>query len=210
MARIAKSLLHLRDQVNALAPGRDKSSDGTFGDPAHAARKSDHNPDARGVVCALDISNDPAHGIVSEQIAETIRLSKDPRIGYIISNKKISNPQVANGAWRPYNGSNPHDHHCHISCVHSNLGDDERDWKLPQIAKDASAPAIAPVPLVKPGSTADVVKEMKALLVQAINSEIGYGPLSEALVRAYQKHKGFTVDGIVGRQTWEGLRGEKK
>ena len=121
--RIAESLLQLRKQVNALAPNRSKASDGAIGDPAHQSRASDHNPwvtdGAKGVVTAMDITHDPAHGCDSEKLAETLRAAKDARIKYIISNKKIAASEPKAGkpawAWRPYTGRNPHDHHVHIS-----------------------------------------------------------------------------------------------
>jgi hypothetical protein len=62
MPRLARSLETLRHQVDQLAPNRDKDSDGWIGDTSHQARKSEHNPDANGVVRALDITNDPAPG----------------------------------------------------------------------------------------------------------------------------------------------------
>src|SRR5262249_33370705 len=93
--RVAKCLLKLRDQVDARWPGRDKSNDGTIGDAAHQATKSEHNPDANGVVRAEDISNDPAHGLVSRALAEALVASRDPRILYIISNRQIISSQVS-------------------------------------------------------------------------------------------------------------------
>lgn len=42
--RVAKSLLVLRDQVNKMAPNRNKASDGTIGDETHQSHNSDHNP----------------------------------------------------------------------------------------------------------------------------------------------------------------------
>ena len=92
--RVAKCLLHLREQINARAPDRDKSSDGTIGDTAHAARASDHNPDRNGVVKAIDISNDPAHKVRSRDIAEAIRKSKDSRVSYVISDGEIFSATV--------------------------------------------------------------------------------------------------------------------
>ncbi len=121
--RIAESLLQLRKQVNALAPARSKKSDGAIGDPAHQSRASDHNPwvtdGAKGVVTAMDITHDPAKGCHSEKLAEALRAARDPRVKYIISNKKIAASEPKQGkpawAWRPYTGRNPHNHHVHIS-----------------------------------------------------------------------------------------------
>jgi uncharacterized protein YuzE len=121
--RVAKSLLALRDQVNRKAPHRNKANDGTIGDAAHASRSSDHNPwvtDGNvGVVTAMDITHDPAHGCDANAIAEAIRSSQDSRVKYVIWNRRISNPLPLDGqppwAWRPYHGANPHNHHVHIS-----------------------------------------------------------------------------------------------
>ena len=121
--RVAKSLLTLRDQVNARAPRRNKASDGTIGDAAHCQRNSDHNPWVRdgsiGVVTALDITHDPAGGCDANTIAEAIRASRDSRVKYIIWNKRIANSAAIGGAepwqWRRYSGSNPHTRHIHIS-----------------------------------------------------------------------------------------------
>ena len=59
---MAKSLEVLLKQVNAQAPGRSKVSDGGIGDEEHSSRASDHNPNAAGVVQALDLTHDPAGG----------------------------------------------------------------------------------------------------------------------------------------------------
>lgn len=137
--RLAKSLEVLREQVNTKYPTRSKSSDGTIGDAAHASRDSDHNPWVKdgkvGVVTALDITNDPVHGVVSEDIAEAIRLSKDPRVKYIISNKKIAASYNVHGekawVWRKYSGANPHNKHCHISVLPEKAKyDSTAPWKI--------------------------------------------------------------------------------
>ncbi|MBY3187920.1 hypothetical protein HFO25_06355 [Rhizobium laguerreae] len=106
-----------------MAPRRNKASDGIIGDAAHATRDSDHNPwvlDAgKGVVTAIDITNDPRNGCSAEAIAERVRASRDPRVKYIIWNRRISHYQAKDGvppwAWKRYAGSNPHDKHVHIS-----------------------------------------------------------------------------------------------
>src|SRR5258708_4881597 len=117
--RVAKSLLKLRDQVDEAHPHRNKSNDGTIGDQLHASRNSDHNPWVKdgkvGVVTAMDITHDPKNGVDTYAFADFLRLHRDMRVKYIISKKRISNPEINGGDWRPYTGSNPHDEHVHIS-----------------------------------------------------------------------------------------------
>ncbi|MBV8508742.1 MAG: hypothetical protein JO289_01130 [Xanthobacteraceae bacterium] len=108
MWRVARSLEVLRNQVNAAYPGRRKEHDGTIGDAAHQAQMSDHNPwvkdGAAGVVTALDITHDPAHGVDTYAIAETLRRNRDHRIKYIISNRRIFSSQLHAWEWHPTPG----------------------------------------------------------------------------------------------------------
>ena len=123
--RVAKALLALRRQVDTKAPRRDKTSDGTIGDAAHATRSSDHNPwvldGGAGVVTAMDVTHDPAHGCDAAALAESIRRSRDARVKYIIWNRRIANSSRVDGAaawaWRAYTGTNPHSKHVHISVL---------------------------------------------------------------------------------------------
>jgi hypothetical protein len=57
MVRIAKAVAALREQVNTKWPNRSKVNDGG----------PDHNPYSAGVVQALDITHDPAHGLERRQ-----------------------------------------------------------------------------------------------------------------------------------------------
>lgn len=127
--RLARSLETLRNQVNELYPDRDRSSDGTIGDLAHSRRSSDHNPDPFGVVHAIDITHDPAHGCDAQQIADAIRTSADRRVKYVIHHGQIFSSIIKAWEWRKYLGPNPHDHHVHISVKDSN-GDDPSGWEL--------------------------------------------------------------------------------
>src|SRR5688500_6227543 len=63
MARLADSLRQFRDEVDTRWPNRNKRSDGWLGDAAHQATPSDHNPNPQGVVCAFDLTHDPANGV---------------------------------------------------------------------------------------------------------------------------------------------------
>lgn len=133
--RVAKGLLRLRDQINARFPGRKKDSDGTIGDTAHCPGTSDHcaniNDGGIGVVAGMDITHDPGHGLDAGDVAEALRLSRDSRIKYIISNRRIANFQALGGqpafAWRPYRGRNPHTKHFHVSVKPGKTGPDGYD-----------------------------------------------------------------------------------
>lgn len=139
--RIAESLKQLREQVNAAYPNRDKASDGGVGDKDHASRSSDHNPwvkDSRGmgVVTAIDIDEDLTPELRSVQaIVDSIIASRDPRVKYIIYERRICSSYAAHGykawTWRPYSGKNPHSMHAHISVNPSPYHYDSRaEWNI--------------------------------------------------------------------------------
>lgn len=118
--RNCRASVTLINEINAAFPGRDKTSDGTIGDAAHATRTSDHNPwlivGNEGIVRARDVDKD---GIPAADIVETLRLrgaARDPRLypgGYVIFNRRITKPDFS--GWTTYTGSNPHDKHFHVS-----------------------------------------------------------------------------------------------
>jgi hypothetical protein len=137
--RVAKALEVLRSQINATYPSRNKSSDGTVGDAKHASRASDHNPWVKdgksGVVTAMDITHDPRNGVDAGVIAERLRLSRDKRIKYLISNGRIASYQSVGGKaawiWRPYSGSNGHYKHFHVSArAEKALYDEISPWRI--------------------------------------------------------------------------------
>lgn len=110
---IAPCLVVLRDEVNARWPDRDTASDGFIGDAAHAATPSDHNPNGYGVVCAFDITHDPAHGCDIAALYDFLRAHPHPDQKYIIANGRIASRQYQ---WtdRPYT-KDPHTSHIHVS-----------------------------------------------------------------------------------------------
>jgi len=125
--RLAESLIKLRNQINAAYPNRNKASDGTIGDTAHAATVSDHNPNAAGVVAAFDVTHDPSNGINISKLADEIVASKDNRVKYLIRNREILIP--ANGwYWTAYTGADPHTSHLHISV--QNDYDNSKQWNI--------------------------------------------------------------------------------
>lgn len=210
--RLARSLEQLRTQINALSPNRSKISDGTIGDAAHSARTSDHNPDAKGRVCGMDITHDPAHGIESEVLADALLTSRDKRIKYVISNRKIAagfdGPQP--WQWRPYKGKNPHNHHVHISVTQAGA-DDVSSWHFDMAVKprQATLPVKQPqFPVLAKGTKGPDVARLQSLLIEAgirLSVDSDFGPKTEAALKAFQRGRGLVSDGVAGPYTWEAL-----
>jgi hypothetical protein len=123
--RLAKSLQTLQGEVNTEYPSRPTKSDGTIGDPAHAARKSDHNPNAASVVTAWDITAAP----FCDRLATA--LIKDKRTKYVIWDRRIWAADRASEGWRPYEGDDPHTNHIHLSVSSvGKLYDDPSPWNV--------------------------------------------------------------------------------
>jgi len=118
--KLCKAGQQLRLQIDDTYPDRDRTSDGWIGDTRHSARPSDHNPDAKGIVRAIDIDRDLAGKSKPDlmpYLADQIRLcakSGDLRIKYIIFDGRIASSK-RRWAWRKYTGSNSHKSHLHIS-----------------------------------------------------------------------------------------------
>lgn len=142
--RVARSLDGLLAQLNTLAPRRSKASDGSIGDAAHASRSSDHNPwlkiSGQALVTARDFTHDPKNGLDCNKLADSLVKAKDPRVKYIIWNRRIIDSRPGNRPWQwvAYNGSNPHDKHLHLSVMDNASCESPAAWALPGLA---SAPA---------------------------------------------------------------------
>jgi hypothetical protein len=123
-------LVALRNEFNRIAPGRDKASDGSIGDTAHAGTVSDHNPDETGSVPirdadkrnevhAIDVDVDlRVAGLTMEKVVQFLlkrcRSGAEKRLRYIIYNRRI---WEASNSWRQrtYTGASPHTEHAHFS-----------------------------------------------------------------------------------------------
>ena len=106
-------------QATALRPKRKKASDGLLPSAAHLTQSpnSDHNTGY-----AVDITHDPAFGIDGHEVFQKLRTDK--RVKYLIFMGKIWSPEKGT---RDYDGSNPHNKHCHIS-IKDGCGEDTSPW----------------------------------------------------------------------------------
>jgi hypothetical protein len=109
-------------QATAISPSRKKASDGLLPSAAHikASPNSDHNTGY-----AVDLTDDPKHGIDCKDIFE--KLKEDERVSYLIFQGKIWSKERAKEGNRKYTGSNPHNKHLHIS-INDGMGKDTSPW----------------------------------------------------------------------------------
>lgn len=133
MASPAPACRQAIKDANARWPSRRKESDGIMGDARHQKSKSDHN-----LGNAFDITHDPAAGCDGSAIAAAA--IKDPRVKYVIWNKRIFNRQRGDTKFRPYKGKNPHTKHCHVSVLSGSRAD-TRPWQW--APGGAALPALA-------------------------------------------------------------------
>jgi hypothetical protein len=136
--QLCKAGQQLRLQVDDSYPDRDRTSDGWIGDARHSARPSDHNPDAKGIVRAIDIDRDLSGKTKPDlmpDLADQIRLfakrDKSKRISYVIFAGRIASPRLG-WRWRKYSGINAHNSHCHIS-FHPKGDTDGSFFNIPMI-----------------------------------------------------------------------------
>ena len=134
-------------QATALWPKRKKLSDGLLPSSAHvkANPNSDHNTGL-----AVDLTHDPAAGVDCAKIFE--ELKEDPRVEYLIFNKKIWSRAKWKQGNRPYTGANPHTKHLHIN-IYADKAKDTSPWfwwmDQPKIVNQVKA-KLTPKPKKKP------------------------------------------------------------
>lgn len=205
---LAPSLKQLLAEVNKRWPNRSRRSDGTIGDRAHSARRSDHNPNGRGSVNAIDIT---ASGINTGALIAAAK--KHPSVRYIIHNRRIMNRDIGNFRPRYYSGANPHTAHVHISIYQSRTAENRRrSWGI----ATAKASAGSKWRTVKYGQVLKLwtkgapVKEWqtKALGYKGKKADGYFGRDTQADTKRFQREHGLKASGAVGPLTWK--RGVKK
>ncbi len=147
-------------QATALAPKRNKLSDGLLPSKAHikASPNSDHNTGL-----AVDLTHDPKAGIDCAEIFE--KLKEDERVAYLIFNKKIWSRLKASAGNRVYTGSNSHSKHLHIS-INADSANDTSPWfwwmNQPKVVNQVKA-ALQPQPKKKVAEGANLVSNLTPL-----------------------------------------------
>jgi hypothetical protein len=139
MAVLVPAGVTLRAQVDARWPARDRGADGWIGDAAHAARASDHNPDAHGWVHAIDVDKD---GIDADAFADQLltyartRAPGSGRLANIVYRGRVASGTYPNTfwTWRP-DASLGHFDHVHVSFTAA-AETDGRPFPLPILEDD--------------------------------------------------------------------------
>ena len=205
---VAESLSQLHQQLNQLAPGRNRASDGSIGDAVHATRDSDHNPwvvlNGQPLVTARDWTHDPAGGLDCARLRDALIRGRDARVKYIIFNQQIISGAGGPQPWvrRRYYGANPHTRHLHLSVVADRRCRIGTPWLLPGLSSPVTP---TKYPTLQRGSTGEAVKLIQRFLGVVGPGDVGYGyygPLTEGAVKRYQEMRGIPSDGVVGPQTW--------
>jgi hypothetical protein len=128
-------LVQLRAEFNAIAPARDKTSDGWIGDTAHQAEVSDHNPDETGnvpihdadsinEVHAVDVDStgpwpfDGGMETIVQHLLARCRSGAETRLRYLIYRRRTWS---ASSSWveKAYTGASPHEEHAHFSASYN-------------------------------------------------------------------------------------------
>lgn len=203
--RVAFALDELRKQATLAWPNRSRISDGTIGDLAHQNRTSDHNPwvppPRGGVVTALDLTHDPANGADMHKLTEAVK--NDPRIKYVIWNRRIWNPSIS-ASWRNYTGSNPHTSHAHFSVkATAALYDSRARWALPAGDVRDEPFELDQEDCMRRGHTDRnaVVRLQQRLNLEAtvqpkVTADGIFGAGTENAVKQLQKHFGYVETGV--------------
>lgn len=193
---------------------------GWIGDATHQAECSDHNPDAVGVVHAIDpmVTGSHAAAVVQQCLAHPGDLQ------YVIHNRVIWSATVG---WSPrvYTGSDPHTNHVHISGKHGGAHATSHTCTGYDLGAQDTTPAFnvceSPKPPVPPtpGGHAPGTRALSLAPSRLVGDDVRfvqrfigaakagavdgtYGPQTASGVRWYQQMRGIAVDGVVGPQTW--------
>ncbi|WP_328463774.1 hypothetical protein OHA21_38895 [Actinoplanes sp. NBC_00393] len=192
MAELVPSLVRLRSEFNTIFPYRDKSSDGWLGDSAHQGRASDHNPDSRGLVHAIDVDAGLGPGADMRDFVEFVvrrcRAGVEKRLTYVIHDRTIWS---ADYGWtgRAYYGDNPHTAHAHFSASNVPAREkDTRSWHLEEV----------PVALTE-ADKKWIANQIAAGVASALGSISGQANIAKAAGRGVHNQKLGRTETTIGQ-----------
>jgi hypothetical protein len=202
MAKLARTLRILRDDnINIKWPERPRALDGWIGDEWHQQRQSDHNPNKRDTVDAIDVDSGrtgdtPIH--VPTAIAAMIM---HPSTHYVIHKRRIMHRED-DFLPHEYTGDNPHDKHIHDS-IQQTAAAENSVIVYKFILKPMKWP------LLERGSRSNAVKELQAYLIghgYGVAADGDFGQKTTKAVIDFQRRTGIGQDGRVGPLTRAKLR----
>jgi hypothetical protein len=204
----------VRGEFDSVWPSRDKASDGSKGDPAHAASVSGHNPDKTGnaeykdgdsldEVRAIDVDDDlvPGSGtdwmeLVVQHIVKRARAGTYVPFRYIIYKGRIWS-RTSGWVTQTYTGSNDHSKHAHFSGDYTQTAD---NW-TGSLGLAAVAGGSGGLMFCKYGNQGDAVKFLQYQLHNLGYTEVNpvdgdYGDkTAKALAHAIKDYNGSVIDG---------------
>lgn len=195
MAKLAPSLAAFRQWIYAKWPHHETNHDGWIGDAAHQATKSDHNPNSRGIVDAIDTDENGIH-MPTLMVAAAMH----PSTSYLIYEGKIYKARNLYVPERYTGTSNPHAGHCHTSI-----------WQTVKAEQSKTPWNVTGWSTLHEGATGRAVSEAQMYL-NVYGAELSvdghFGPKTDKAVRAYQDKYNVAggVDGIIGAHTEYSLK----
>lgn len=143
---------------------------GSIGDQAHQAEHSDHNPDSRGVVHAIDIML----AVGNKKGDATLKwvLSAHSDLQYVIHNRII---YEASNSWKGahYSGTDPHTNHIHVSGKHGSVGKNNATGTGYDLVAEKSNPVGSPCAVVTPTPPEDeVTKDDLKAIIDGVSAQV--------------------------------------
>lgn len=184
----------------------------SVGDASHLeeGNKSQHNPEAAGSLPGQDAGEVDAldfmigYGVGAtdlQKLFDDLREGRDPRIFYIIHNRKIVSSVTQPWVVRPYTGSDPHTDHVHLS-VNDKFDNNQSEWKMGDDDVDqADANQIATAVVAKLRTTAEDLSDTERIYIgKQVDAQLA--PRFAAILSAVQ---GIDVTAEFDPQTLAGL-----
>lgn len=206
MASLAPVLVRGRAEINRAWPTRLEraalhDSDGWIGDTSHSARKSDHNPDANGIVHAIDVDIDAVN-----QWTLLAAVLRHPSTRYAILYDKIYHRDHGFEA-RRYTGA--YHNHLHWSIEHTSAARNSTTGLGLAAGGTSPAPSaggrMSKFATLRKGSKGAAVRTFQRATVKVgsgLSVDGDFGTRTRAWTVAFQRTSGLTADGVAGPRTW--------